>query len=198
MKIVSMAIKNRVVMAAAEFSLGQPNGKPTDQMMDYFEERAKGGVGMIIPGICRVNDMGGASTFTQLSMSHDYHIEPMRIFAERIHQYGTKLCIQLHHPGRQGMASAINSLPVVIPVADSFPGIMNLIYKCTPALLKMEEKGICAQACPISALDMKKEGKSGKYRNVFPEPNNRTCTGCGICAKACPMEAITMVEVEEK
>ena len=89
MKIGSMAIKNRVVMAAAEFSLGQPNGKPTDQMMDYFEERAKGGVGMIIPGICRVNDMGGASTFTQLSMSHDYHIEPMRIFAERIHQYGS-------------------------------------------------------------------------------------------------------------
>ena len=57
---------------------------------------------------------------------------------------------------------------------------------------------ICTQACPVSALDMKKEGKSGKYRNVFPEPNNRTCTGCGICAKACPMEAITMVEVEEK
>ena len=158
MKIGSMAIKNRVVMAAAEFSLGQPNGKPTDQMMDYFEERAKGGVGMIIPGICRVNDMGGASTFTQLSMSHDYHIEPMRIFAERIHQYGTKLCIQLHHPGRQGMASATNSLPVVIPVADRFPGIMNLIYKCTPVLLKMEEKGICFSMQAPSKTELAKHG----------------------------------------
>ena len=65
MKIGSMTVKNRTVMTAAEFSLGQTNGKPTETLMDYYEERAKGGVGMIIPGICRVNDMGGASTFTQ-------------------------------------------------------------------------------------------------------------------------------------
>ncbi len=60
MKIGSMTVKNRTVMTAAEFSLGQTNGKPTERLMDYYEERAKGGVGMIIPGICRVNDMGGA------------------------------------------------------------------------------------------------------------------------------------------
>ena len=78
MKFGSMTVKNRTVMTAAEFSLGQTDGKPTERLMDYYEERAKGGVGMIIPGICRVNDMGGASTFTQLAMSHDYHIEPMR------------------------------------------------------------------------------------------------------------------------
>ena len=30
--------------------------------------------------------------------------------------------------------------------------------------------GICAQACPLSALGMAKEGKAGKYRNLFPEP----------------------------
>ena len=67
MKIGTMTVKNRIVMAAAEFSLGQPNGKPTERMMDYYEERAKGGIGLIIPGICRVNDMGGASTFTHVA-----------------------------------------------------------------------------------------------------------------------------------
>lgn len=54
--------------------------------------------------------------------------------------------------------------------------------------------GICAQACPVSALGMAKEGKSGKYRNVFPEPLGDRCIGCGLCAKSCPMEAITMEE----
>ena len=54
--------------------------------------------------------------------------------------------------------------------------------------------GICAQSCPVSALGMKKEGKSGKYRNVFPEAVRDTCIGCGLCAKSCPMEAITMEE----
>ena len=54
--------------------------------------------------------------------------------------------------------------------------------------------GICAQACPVSALEMQKEGKSGKYRNVFPEPVDDRCIGCGQCARSCPMEVITMEE----
>ena len=69
MKIGTMTVRNRTVMTAAEMSLGRTDGCPTEKLMDYYEERAKGGVGLIIPGICRVNDMGAASTFTQLSMS---------------------------------------------------------------------------------------------------------------------------------
>ena len=56
--------------------------------------------------------------------------------------------------------------------------------------------GICAQACPVSALEMKKEGKSGKYRNIFPELLPGVCIGCGQCAASCPMEVIRMEEVE--
>ena len=55
--------------------------------------------------------------------------------------------------------------------------------------------GICAQVCPISSLGMKNEGKSGKYRNVFPELVNGNCIGCGQCARSCPMEAARMEEV---
>ena len=56
--------------------------------------------------------------------------------------------------------------------------------------------GICAQACPVSALAMAKEGKSGKYRNVFPELDAARCIGCGQCARSCPMEVIAMEEIE--
>ena len=142
MKIGTMTVKNRTVMTAAEFSLGQTDGTPTEKLMDYYEERAIGGVGMITPGICRVNDMGAASTFTQLSMSHDYHIAPMHEFAERIHRHGAKLCIQLHHPGRQGYSSSTNSLPMLIPIVKRFPKVLDTLFKCTPFLLDMEEKGI--------------------------------------------------------
>ena len=61
MSIGNVEIKNRIVMTAAEFSLGEPSGKVTPRLSDYYEERAKGGVGLIIPGICRVNDMTGAT-----------------------------------------------------------------------------------------------------------------------------------------
>ncbi len=142
MKIGTMTVKNRTVMTAAEFSLGQTDGTPTEKLMDYYEERAIGGVGMITPGICRVNDMGAASTFTQLAMSQDYHIAPMHEFAERLHRHGAKLCIQLHHPGRQGYSSSTNSLPLLIPIVKRFPKVLDILFKCTPFLLGMEEKGI--------------------------------------------------------
>lgn len=142
MNIGTMTVKNRTIMSAAEVSLGQANGKPTEKLMAYYEERAKGGVGLIIPGVTRVNDDCAASTYTQLAMSHDYHIEPMREFAERIHKHGAKLGIQLHHPGRQGYSSSIHSLPMVIPIVDRFPKVLDSIYKCTPILDKLEKKAL--------------------------------------------------------
>ena len=158
MNIGTMTVKNRTVMTAAEMSLGQTNGCPTEKMMAYYEERAKGGLGLIIPGICRVNDMGAASTFTQLAMSHDYHIEPMRAFVERIHRYGAKLCIQLHHPGRQGYASSINTLPLVIPIVERFPKVLDGLFKCTPLLLGLEEKKICMSVQSPSKCELSAHG----------------------------------------
>ena len=101
MKIGGCEIKNRIVMSPMLMGFGQIDGRPTEMLMDYYEERAKGGTGLIITEITRVNDVTGASSFGQLAMSHDYHIEPMREFAERIHRHGAKLFVQLHHPGRQ-------------------------------------------------------------------------------------------------
>ena len=143
MNIGNMEVKNRVVMTAAEFSLGQTNGQPTERMINYYVERAKGEVGLIIPGICRVNDMGAASSFTQLSMARDENIEPMRRMVDAIHENGAKLCIQLHHPGRQGYASSINTLPLIIPITDKFPKFPDMLFKATSLLLGLEQKKIC-------------------------------------------------------
>ncbi len=137
-KIGTMTIKNRTVMTAAEISMADTAGRPTEQLMDYYEERAKGGVALIIPGVTRVNDNTGAFTFTQLSMSHDYHIKPMREFADRIHKHGAKLGIQLHHGGRQGYGSAIHSLPLVIPITKVWPGFAQLAFKAAPAMMNLE------------------------------------------------------------
>lgn len=158
MNIGTMTVKNRVVMTAAEFSLGQPNGQPTERMMNYFVERAKGEVGLIIPGICRVNDMGATSSFTQLSMARDENIEPMREMARRIHENGAKLCIQLHHPGRQGYSSSINTLPMIIPIVDRFPNFPKTLFKATPLLLGMEQKKICMSMQAPSKCELSAHG----------------------------------------
>ena len=91
-------------------------------------------------------------------MSHDYHIAPMREFADRIHRHGAKLAIQLHHAGRQGYSSSINSLPLVIPVVKHFPKVLDALYGCTPTLLGLEAKGICMSVQAPSKAELAKHG----------------------------------------
>ena len=48
MKIGGCEIKNRIVMSPMLMGFGQIDGRPTEMLMDYYEERAKGGTGLII------------------------------------------------------------------------------------------------------------------------------------------------------
>ena len=48
MKIGNCEIKNRIVMPPMMLGFGQFDGTPTKKMEDYYEERAKGGAGLII------------------------------------------------------------------------------------------------------------------------------------------------------
>lgn len=113
-KIGNVEIKNRIVMAPMCMGFGQYNGCATEKMMDYYEERAKGGVGLIFTEITRVNDITGASSFGQLGMSHDYQIPALREMANRIHKHGCKIMVELHHPGRQNLGLMIGTVPISV------------------------------------------------------------------------------------
>ena len=112
MKIGNVEIKNRIVMAPMCMGFGQYNGCATETMMDYYEERAKGGVGLIFTEITRINDITGASSFGQLGMSHDYQIPALREMVDRIHKHNCKIMVELHHPGRQNLGLMIGTVPI--------------------------------------------------------------------------------------
>lgn len=104
-------------------------------MMDYYEERAKGGTGLIITEITRVNDQTGAGAFAQLAVSHDYHIKPLSELAERIHRHGAKLFVQLHHPGRQNVGLLVGTVPLSIKCENLTRGAYGkFLYKITPKI----------------------------------------------------------------
>lgn len=69
-----------------------------------------------------------------------------------------------------------------------------MAFKKTPAFKydNCVSCSICVQACPVGALDLTRKGKTGRYRNLFPELVNNRCIGCGLCMKSCPMECIHM------
>ena len=132
-KIGNVEIKNRIAMAPMLMDFGQFDGRTTDQLMNYYEERAKGGTGLIITEITRVNDRTGASAFAQLGMSHDYQIGGMMDLADRIHRHGAKIFVQLHHPGRQNMGLLMGTLPLSIACDKMMPFFKDVLYKVVPA-----------------------------------------------------------------
>lgn len=157
-----ITIKNRVVMPAMMLGHGQFDGTPTQQMMDYYEERAKGGVGLIITEITRVNDMDGAGAFAQLAASHDYHIRPLSELIRRVHNYDCKIFIQLHHPGRQSIPLTVGTLPIAIGLEKISPKCRNVFYKMTPLARKMQDRGIVLR---VAAPSKTKPCKFAKGRN---------------------------------
>jgi 2,4-dienoyl-CoA reductase-like NADH-dependent reductase (Old Yellow Enzyme family)/thioredoxin reductase len=159
MNIGKMQVKNRIVMAPMLMGLGDFDGKPTQMLVDYYEERAKGGAGLIVTEVTRVNDWHGATAFAQLAMSHDHHIEPMRKFAERIHSHGAKLAVQLHHPGRQNLGLLIGTVPLLKPFAKYKP-VKKMIYKMTPLFKKLMERDLVPKVYAPSVVERSKFAES--------------------------------------
>ncbi len=100
-RIGSLEIKNRIVMPAMGCSLAEVSGEAGPRMIRYYAERAKGGVGLIITEITRVDDETGVGTPNQLSVTNTHIIGQLSRLVEAVHAYDTKLFVQLHHPGNQ-------------------------------------------------------------------------------------------------
>ena len=161
-KIGNVTIKNRIIMEPMCLGFGQFDGRATDTMMDYYEERAKGGVGLIFTEITRVNDMTGASSFGQLGMSHDYQIDSLRTMAQRVHRHGTKLMVELHHPGRQNLGLMVGTLPICV-AGDRFLGsaYAKLLYgSVIPPGKKLQDKDIVPRTVAPSRCEKSKMSES--------------------------------------
>lgn len=103
-KLGSMTVKNRIVMPPMGTGMAAADGEASDQIIRYYEERAKGGVGMIITEITRVDEEYGWGLARQLAVTKPGMINGLQKLVDTVHKYGTKILIQLHHPGREGHA----------------------------------------------------------------------------------------------
>ena len=112
-RIGNVELKNRLVMTPMGTNLAELDGTVGPAMLAYFEARAKGGCGLIMPEICRVNEATGAGMLRQISATSDKHIPSLAKLASTVHKYGSKIFIQLHHPGREGVSTLIGGQPCV-------------------------------------------------------------------------------------
>lgn len=112
-KIGSLTIKNRIAMTAASASLSEPDGTMTEDMLAYYEARAKGGVGLIITEMVCVDEDRGVLFARELNAAREENIPSFQQLADRIHPYGTKLFAQLFHPGANADPKLNPKLPLL-------------------------------------------------------------------------------------
>ncbi len=114
-QIGKLEIKNRIVMPAMGTSLASFTGEASDEIIRYYEERAKGGCGLIITEITRVDDESGIGTPNQLCAMDLKHIPRLERLANAVHRYDTKIFLQLHHPGRESHGNIIGGKQITAP-----------------------------------------------------------------------------------
>lgn len=100
-KIGKLELPNRVVMTAMGTMMGDWNGCSTPEQVRFYEERAKGGCGLIIPEFTRVDPESGQCNRIQLGIFDARQIRSMEEICDAVHRHGAKIFIQLQHGGRE-------------------------------------------------------------------------------------------------
>lgn len=113
--IGKVRIPNRVVMPAIGTSMASSTGEASDTIIGYYEERAKGGCGLIITEITRIDQETGIGEINQLCATEAYHVQKLERLSRTIHRHGSKIFVQLHHPGRQAHSRVIGGRQIVAP-----------------------------------------------------------------------------------
>ena len=73
-RIGSRVVKNRIVMAPMSENMGNGDGTVSEQTIAYYEERAKGGAGMIIVGSVPVEFPRGNGVSNTITLDGERYI----------------------------------------------------------------------------------------------------------------------------
>lgn len=110
-KIGNLTLKNRLIVTAMVTNYCNGDALPSERLIRYMEEKARGGWGLIITEDYAISPQAKASKNLMGLWSND-QIEPNARFVNRVHQAGGKICAQIFHAGRQSSYAAIGEQPV--------------------------------------------------------------------------------------
>jgi 2,4-dienoyl-CoA reductase-like NADH-dependent reductase (Old Yellow Enzyme family) len=98
--IGAVTLKNRLVMAPMSTNFAK-DGFVTDAMISYYEERARGGVGLIVVEDGIVDVPRGNHVKNVVAVDNDRYIQNLQKLTKASHDHGAKISIQLSHGGRR-------------------------------------------------------------------------------------------------
>lgn len=201
LSVKNMTIENRIVMTPMGTNFGEQNGEMSFLHIDYYEQRAMGGTGLIIVENACVSFPQGSNGTTQLRIDHDNYIPRLYKLCEDVHKHNTKIAIQLNHAGASAMEKRIGMQPVSasdLPNkkggAKPRPLAKDEIYEIAK---KYGEAAKRAQTIGFDAVEIHAGHSYLISQFLSPLTNNRTDEFGGSAENRARFAALVMKEVRD-
>lgn len=173
-----MRLKNRIVMPAMSIGMATDDGYVTERLLDYFEERARGGAGLIIVGYAVVELPRGLTGPKRVAVDDDKFLPGLTSLAQRIKQNGAHVALQLNHAGGFAISSFAGSMPiapssVICRVGGEIPRAMT-VDDIQAMKMRFVQGALRAQKAGFEAVEI--HSATGYLLNQFlcPAKNKRT------------------------
>lgn len=145
-----LEIKNRIYMPAMHLGMGK-DYQATDQLIDFYAERARGGAGMIVIGFATINETSGGLP-NLIGAYNDEFIPGLAKMAAAVKENGARCAIQLNHAGANAFSILMEGRQPVGP--SDVPGMSRE----TPRPLTLDEIHQIIEDFGAASLRIKKAG----------------------------------------
>ena len=140
MQIASMTLRNRIVMPPMATNFASETGGVTERLVDYYAERAKGMVGLIVVEATCIESALGRLLANQLRIDSDKFLPGLADLVETVHLHGAKIALQIHHAGRETTLEATEGRTPVsasdVPYIDMYGSPGTVIAKPRPLTIE--------------------------------------------------------------
>ena len=119
-RIGGMEAKNRIVMPAMHLNYTM-GGEVSDQLIEFYEERAAGGVGTIVIGGCSMDESGAGPLM--IGLNDDRFLPGLQRFTDRMHAFDVRIVAQLYQAGRYAFSFLTGTQSISpSPIASKLTG----------------------------------------------------------------------------
>ncbi len=126
LSIGSMTVPNRIAMAPMGVEILDEDGHLREPAIRYYEERARGGAGLIITEVSACAYPMGANARRQIASSSDEYIPGLQELARRVHKHDGKIALQLVHHGKVSRLDAKEGRDILMPSKPQWHGSMTM------------------------------------------------------------------------
>ncbi|MBW8834308.1 MAG: FAD-dependent oxidoreductase, partial [Burkholderia sp.] len=170
-----LTLRNRIVSTAHAEVYAEPGGLPGDRYIRYYEEKAKGGVGLAVcGGSSPVSIDSPQGWWKSVNLSTDKIIDPLSRLAEAMHAHGAKIMIQATHMGRRSAFHGEHWPHLMSP-----SGVREPVHRGNAKIIEVEEIRRIITDFAAAAKRVKEAGMDGVAVREAVGPD--FCVGLRMC-----------------